>query len=126
MFDIQLLKESEADLNGARLGKITIGNFVERFACYPIEVDDDVNELPMTWQQNLELLFTGCSKVKLDHDPRISWVVYREGETCFIQQIMFVDGVKSNIPERITVNEDGNSISEWSVNLEDISAFLSG
>ncbi len=123
MFDIKLLNESEKGPNGERLGQITIGDHTERFACYPT-VDASVNSFPNIWRQRLEHLIDGESSVKLDYDPRFSWVIYREGESCFVQQIFFPNGINANIPERKTISENGDPISEWNVSLDSISSYL--
>jgi hypothetical protein len=69
------------------------------------------------------------------HDPRTAnflmwWPMWREGEIVYIQnQILFMDDIRASfnesephrfIPKRATVTDDGEKISEWSVNVNDI------
>jgi hypothetical protein len=122
MFDIRILPSSERGPDGQRLGSITVGNFTERFACYDINgvlVDD----LPTVWKRRLYSLTLGAPAIALVHDPRFAWIVYREGNQCFVQQRFAPDGDFGAIPARKTVTEDGVRISEWSIGLQAIMDF---
>jgi hypothetical protein len=85
-FDIGLLDESKVGGNGQRLGCITINDFTERFAAYHPDPDGDVGDLPGLWRAELSQLVDGAPAVRLVHDPRMAWVVYREGDDCFVQK----------------------------------------
>ncbi len=62
------------------------------------------------------------------------WPMYRENDTVFIQNhILFFDQLQSPFDERNpfssvrgrqTINEDGNRISEWSVQIDELEEFL--
>ncbi|BDP41533.1 hypothetical protein DAETH_15020 [Deinococcus aetherius] len=62
------------------------------------------------------------------------WILYREGDTVFIQQHVLFAAVaggrlsstdaQAHIHRRNRVNEEGYSISEWPVSFEDVGQFL--
>ena len=82
-FAIELLA-AEVTKDGVRLGCITIGRFTERFACYP--VFGTIEDLELQWMESLRKLVEGsASAVALIHDPRFAWIIYREGNHCFVQ-----------------------------------------
>ena len=121
MFKIELLGEEEALDDGMRFGRITIGDFTERFGCYPIT--DHIEDLPRLWQEALQSLVDGEEAVALQHDPRMAWIVYRDDDQCYVQQMLLLRA-NQGIPERETETEDGDPISEWSVDLSDIEDFV--
>ena len=90
MFDICLLPSSQLGPDGQRLGRITIGDFTERFACHPVIAS--VEEYPRIWKEKLRLLIDGQSSVALVHDPRFAWIIYRDGESCHVQQHLALNG----------------------------------
>jgi hypothetical protein len=122
MFEIRVLPSSELTPDGERLGTITIGDFSERFACYAVP-NTLVDDLPSLWKDCLCALTRGASAVALVHDPRFAWIVYREGDRCYVQQRLAIDGNFSTIPARETKTEDGVQISEWPVSLQAIAEF---
>lgn len=123
MFDIHLLSSSELGPDGQRLGRITIGDFTERFVCHSLP-GVSVDEMPKIWKEQLRSLTQGASAVALVHEPRFAWILYREGEHCFVQQRLAIDGCFDSILPRETVNEDGDRISEWPVSLQAILKFV--
>jgi hypothetical protein len=82
MFSVRVLPGLEGK------GEITIGDFTERFGCAPSEREG----LERRWQSELRRLVAGASAVALVHDPRFAWVIYRDGESCFIRQVFAADG----------------------------------
>lgn len=48
MFAIRVLPQSQSDADGQRLGEITIDEFVEQFACSPVEVA--IDQLETLWR----------------------------------------------------------------------------
>ena len=121
MFAIRILPSSQRGPDGERLGEIRIGTFAERFACSGVE---PAEELEAKWRSQLRLLLQGESKVALVHDPRFAWIVYRIGNDCHVQQHLYVEGTFESLPNRCTVNEDGERISEWKTNTAEIEQFL--
>lgn len=123
MFSISILPRSIRGLGNERLGKITIEDFEETFACHDV-AGISVDSFPAEWRNNLGKLVQGEPCVALVHDPRFAWIIYCEGETCFVQQHLFIDGMFDSIPPRETVTDDGDQISEWSVAISAITEFL--
>ena len=122
MFDIRVLPPSERGPDHERLGRITIGDFAERFACHDTNVS--VDDFTVGWRDRLKSLIQGEAAVALVHDPRFAWIVYREGDECFVQQKLALDGRFEPIQPRETVSEDGDRISEWPVSLQAIIEFV--
>jgi hypothetical protein len=75
-------------------------------------------------EMNYEKLLVGKSAVGLIHDPRFAWIIYREGDSCFVQQRLAINGQFFPVAPRRTCNEDGDRISEWTTNVEEIERFL--
>jgi hypothetical protein len=123
MFDIRVLPTSQRGPDGERLGRITIGDFTERFACHDAAVP--VDGFTSVWRDELRSLVQGRNAVALVHDPRFCWVVYRDGEQCFVQQLLMIDGCVDPFPPRQTVSDTGERISEWPISLHAIAEFLS-
>lgn len=123
MFSIRVLPPDESDIDGVRLGEITIGDFTEQFACYPIL--GPVDQLDDLWCVELHRLINGAASVALVHDPRFAWIIYREDECCFVQQVLSQDGDFGNhLATRITTTEDGNAVSEWCAEISTIEQFV--
>jgi hypothetical protein len=119
MFDIRLLPASELGPDGQRLGRITVGDWSETFSCYP--VGQSVEEMAEQWKERLGLLLRGAEAVALVHDPRLAYVVYREGNRCFVQEHLDVKGAGfAVLRPRETVSDEGQSISEWETSLSAI------
>ncbi len=123
MFSIRILSSIQNDVDGQRLGEIAIDGFTERFAC--CRVDVSVNELDRVWRAELRNLVNGAAAVALAHDPRFAWVIYRNGQSCFVQQAFSPDGdFRDHLASRTTVTEDGQSVSEWTTDVSSIAQFL--
>ena len=118
MFAIRMLPESQSGPDGEPLGEITIGDFTERFACYPADSRE------ARWREQLQALVDGNPLALLVHDPRFAWVVYREGDICFVQQQFSRDGTFNDLGPRTTVTEDGDPVSEWKTSVADIRRYL--
>lgn len=97
----------------------------------------DINEYKQQWKEAVENLRKhgkSCLIVAI-HNPKIDlylnwWVLYKEGNTVYIQNQMFIDHTYKEflgntiitrencynfISERSITNEYGDKISEWSV-----------
>jgi len=123
MFSIRVLPLEESDIDGVRLGEIIIGDFMEQFACYPVL--GPIDWLDNFWRAELKKLLDGAASVALVHDPRFAWIIYREGERCFIQQVLSLDGdFGKHLAARVTLTEEGNTVSEWQTEISTIAQFV--
>lgn len=123
MFSIRTLPAIESDVDGQRLGEISIDGFTEQFACYPVGVS--VNELDRIWRVELRKLVNGSAAIALIYDPRFAWVIYRDGQSCFVQQVFSPDGdFGDHLASRTTVTEGGQRVSEWNIEVSAIAQFL--
>ena len=122
MFDIRLLPATQLGPDGQRLGVISVGDFTEYFACHRHAVP--VDEFEGLWRHELSKLIGGEPAVALVHDPHFAWVVYRVGQRCFVQQILSPTGSFSNLGPRNTHTEEGDRISEWTIDLAEIRSLL--
>ncbi len=123
MFAIRTLPATVSDVEGQRLGEISIDGFTEQFACYPVGVS--VNELDLVWKAELRKLVNGADAVALTHDPRFAWVIYRDGQNCFVQQVFSPDGdFRDHLASRTIVTESGQRVSEWNTEVSAIAQFL--
>jgi len=121
MFAIRVLPTSQSK-NEPRLAEIKIGDFVERFVCgYPSQV---VDQLESRWKAELRRLVAGATAVALIHDPRFAWIIWREGNRCYIQQKLSSDGSFQTVGERYTITEEGDKVSEWVIEFAEIVRFL--
>ena len=122
MFSIGVLPASRLGPEGERLGEITIGDFAERFACDP--GGESLARMEARWRRELRRLIRGAPAVALVHDPRLAWVVYREGERCYVQQRLSPGGGFPDLLPRRTEAEDGDRVSEWTTTVPEIRHFL--
>lgn len=123
MFAIRVLPTTEIDVDDQRLGEISIGEFTERFACHPSGAS--IDELDRVWRAALRKLVDGATSVALVHDPRFAWVIYREGRSCFVQQVLSPDGdFRDHLASRTAVTEDGHRVSEWNTDVSAIAHFF--
>ena len=94
------------------------------------------------WRQGLNLILRGCSKsafLTTMYDPATAnfifwWVMYLVGSEVHIQHhILFMEDLNEAfsendfsrfVPERETMTEDGDAISEWKVSVEDVHGAL--
>jgi hypothetical protein len=125
MFAIRVLPATESDVDGKRFGEIIISEFTERFFCFCYPGGASVDELDRIWRAELRKLVDGATAVALVHDPRFAWVIYREDQSCFVQQIFSPDGdFRDKLASRTSVTEDGNRVSEWNTDVSAIVKFL--
>ncbi len=122
------------------LGRITIGNFEEIF-------ESSVSfwskaDYYVSWMESLNRIIRGatisCLITSL-HDPRHAeflnwWPLYRDDQLVFIQNhLFFLNEARAEfdlsnpyafVRNHQTVNEDGESISQWTISVEEIRVFL--
>jgi len=122
MFSIRVLPESERGIEGERLGEIIIDDFRERFVCVP--GDESVKQMENRWRQQLTRLVEGNKIAVLSHDPRMAWVVYREGDQCFVRQVLSLDGTFVDHTVRQMNSGAGQQISEWQTHVRNIQKFI--
>ena len=123
------------------MGRIVAGELDEGFASTLYEWSK--RDYEVHWLQSLERLINGDTKIVLMTqylDPAESlnlewWALYRgEDDVVYVQnQLRFCDQLGKGfsvaeaskfLGERITVNEDGNRISEWEVPLSEIRLYV--
>ena len=121
MFSIVVLPKSERGPDGERLGRITVGDFSERFGCYGSAAQ--ICRMDSTWRAKLAAITEGALAVALVHDPRFAWVVFREGDDCFIQQIGSLTRKFGKLLPR-SVPTARRPISQWSCSVLAIQEFL--
>jgi hypothetical protein len=142
-FSIDLIPDPVPDLDPgvvASLGTIQIGSFQERFIASLMYWSAD--DYKRHWRQAIERILhssdVSCLITSVV-DPTTAnhifwWPMYRVNEYVFIQnQILFFDQLQfpfdeqnpfSSVAERRTIDEDGNRISEWSVQIDELEEFL--
>lgn len=142
-FAIELSGENVVDPKSTaegRSGLITIGSFQERFIA-PLDYWT-ATDYERHWVQAISRLLETSDRsclVTAMYDPATAnfivwWPLYRVGNTAFIQHhILFLDTLASPfnpndpfalIPQRETVNEDDERVSEWHVSIEDLADFM--
>lgn len=142
-FSIELSRENVLDsesVSEGRSGLITIGPFQERFVA-PLDYWT-ASDYERHWVHAISRLLDTSDRsclVTSMHDPETAnfiewWPLYRIANTVFIQHhLLFLDALviplNPNdlfplVPQRRTVNEDGDPISEWQVPIEDLAGFL--
>lgn len=124
-------------------GRITVGDFAESF--YMDLSYWSVEEYGRSWRDSLQVIFDGeesdsCLIASIT-DPDASnfifcWPLYRRGEDVIVQNsIIFLDELEgdfnplepwSSVRPRLTVDKDGNSISEWRTSVSAVRDFLGG
>lgn len=118
------------------VGNIQIGSFNEEFQASLSYWSRE--NYQTQWMDAVYKLINGEDKVALItsmYPPKtanfiIWWMMYRIGENVHVQnQVLFLDELDKDfeeenvyqfIPERETVTEDGDVISEWIISLKDI------
>lgn len=130
-FSIRLLPADQRGPDGQRVGEICVGTFAERFAVYPF--DGTAEAVAARWSGELRRLLEGAVAVGLPTAPNMAWVLYRSDREVIVQQMLMLPAVGPklaqggrvvDIPERTTVNEDGDRISEWMTTIEAVAAFV--
>jgi contact-dependent growth inhibition (CDI) system CdiI-like immunity protein len=142
-FSIGLIPDPVPELDPgvvASFGVIQIGSFQERFTASLMYwgADDYKRHWKHAIERVLYLSDVSCLITSMV-DPATAtfifwWPMYRMNETVFIQnQILFFDQLQSPfdertpypfVPKRTTINENGESISEWSVRINELEEFL--
>ena len=114
------------------IGTISIGDFQEDF-----EVTTELNyyDIQNLWETEL-IRFTNdsCNSILLptwfeNNIVNRAWVLYKVHNNVYIQErLLCVTGKYefriNSIPERETHSEDGDSISEWEIKIDDIINFI--
>ena len=118
------------------VGEVALDDFVERFEASLIFWDTDRYE--SQWRQGIDRLLDGAPKSclitsilepKYEHF-RTWWVLYRDGQQVLVQnQLLLLDVFGSgfdpdqpyaSIRDRVSLSAEGERISEWSINFDDI------
>ena len=123
------------------IGQIVAGELNERFHANLHEWDKQAYE--SQWLQSVEGLLRGDQKAVLityfvnqrESSNLEWWALYRDGDTVHIQnhspwydsfdREFSVAEASSFLHDRVTVDADGNRISEWDVPLREIELFFS-
>ena len=118
------------------LGEVALDDFVERFEASLIFWDTDRYE--SQWRQGIDRLLDGAPKSCLITsilEPKYEhfgtwWVLYRDGQQVLVQnQLLLLDVFGSgfdpdqpyaSIRDRVSLCAEGERISEWSINFDDI------
>jgi CdiI N-terminal domain len=123
----------------AASGELTIGDSTEAFhsSLYHWSTRQYENQ----WSDAIRVLLGGAPKAALIVEYLSSdvashlewWAMYREGEVVYLQnQLLFyrqltkpfsLDAPFASLRERQTINQEGQSISEWSVSLSEVEQF---
>lgn len=124
----------------SRPGQITVGRFRESFVSVLGYWDE--SKYQRHWHDAVQrLVSTGEDSCLIASiaDPSKSemllwWPMYRDGERAIVQNgILFYSELRdpfdpddpfSSVPSRTMINEDGERVSEWSVDLDELRAFL--
>ena len=120
------------------MGEIVLGDFRENFAASLYQWSKADYEAQ--WRNAIRTLLEGSKSALMVHyvSPEFAdnfewWPMYRVGDVVYLQNHLpwydqlpgpfSPENMLSFVKDRITINEDGNRISEWSVKLSDIEAF---
>lgn len=133
-FSIRVLSvpsPTENDRGGDAVGRVTVGEFEERF---PMSLTYwGARQYEGSWARSMRVLVEGADDarsclVSSITDPVNSnfvfcWPLYRSGSTVYVQNsIIFLDELEEEfspdepwrfVEARSTVDEDGQEISEW-------------
>lgn len=142
-FDIRFTDETHTDLETgttSRAGVITVGTFRESFVSLLPFWDERRYE--RHWHDAVQrLINTDCDSCLISSiaDPSVSeilfwWPMYRDGERVYVQNSILLYSALSSpfnpadpfssVPPRTMINEVGERVSEWCVDLEELRAFL--
>lgn len=120
-------------------GVLKIGGFIEKFES-PVSYWSREKYLNQ-WNDGVARILSGCDKsaiVTTMHDPVTAnllfwWVMYSVGDKVYMQNHVvildfLVEPFDENrlydfIPDRETINEDGEKISEWVLDRDDFNNF---
>lgn len=132
-----LLQESGAT------GRITVGDFAESF--YMDLSYWNIEEYERSWRDSLQVIFDGeerdsCLVVSITNPESSNfifcWPLYRRGDDVIVQNsIILLNELErdfsalepwASVRSRLTVDEDGNSISEWRTSVSAVRKYLEG
>lgn len=68
------------------MARITIGEFSESITCTPSS--GSIEEMHKQWLIDLDKLLVGKSAITIQYDPRLAWIIYREGNNLYAQEAM--------------------------------------
>ena len=140
MFDLELVGHPEGE--GERLfmwGRITLGSFQDDFQA-PL-FDWAPGDYAAQWLDAAERLVAGdASVVFLTHmshptaSYHLGWPAWREGDLVLVQERLFLaeqlggpfdlEHPEIHLGPRQEVSDEGLRISQWSVGLQDVAAFV--
>ena len=131
-FSIKLLPASDDDVEGVRYGRITVGTFQESFEVCPWEANDSADTVSTQWYVALRTLLHGADYVALRTQALRAWMLYRQGEKVFVQDVLLLDDAAwpedsnrvNTLPPRRTQTDDGAPVSEWHTTISAIRTFL--
>ncbi len=143
MFSIEVVERDPSPVrNGDYLGRIRFGDFTERFAVAAGYWSP--GDYERSWHRSLHKLVCGADAVALMssmHKPGTdrpfrAWIGFRDGSVVRFQDVLLLPGTTDlrfsdddsllKLPERRTIAEGGDAVSEWSVALGDVEIYLSG
>jgi CdiI N-terminal domain len=143
MFEIILTDERVPETDSgvvALYGKICVGDYAETFITSLVSWNPNAYE--RHWVSALRRLLEGASKSALITsyvepelaDHLVWWPLYREGDTVYVQNhMLFYDQLEKpfsprdpwqTVPQRRTVNGEGQRISEWVTDLSSVQKCL--
>jgi CdiI N-terminal domain len=130
----------EPDGEAVALGSLKLGEFQEGFHASLSHWDQ--SRYRSQWKEALERLVKGEERSALItsmYDPATAnfitwWPLYRSGNSVHAQNhFLFMDELQQpfdelnpykSVLQRETISEDGDRLSEWTINLSDIEEFL--
>lgn len=138
-FAIEFLPKLEADKRSAK-GEIVIDDFIEKFESELTfwKTEDYIRQWVEGIERIIHMTNNSCLITSISNPDHANfilwWVMYKQDNMILFQnQILFfelldqkfsLDNPYIHVPKRMTVNEDGKEISEWSVPLQEIKNFL--
>jgi len=141
MFNIRILRKEYNQSEKYVLGQITIGRFKEKFSTglslwtmedYEVHWCEAIEHL---MQSNISksMLITSITDPR-DSDFLFCWPLYRDGDLVRIQNhMLFYEHIQGEfslgnifdvVPERVTLCEDGDPVSEWKCTVKDLRKYL--
>jgi hypothetical protein len=113
-----------------RIGEIQIGAFSEYFHAHG---GWPLSRFRTEWRSQLEAVLSRKRKGMLPTTAKaskvyVAWIIYRHNRRLYVQQRYYVrrgfDLKNGRIDSRRIKDEEGRRLSEWSVNLREVAAFL--
>ena len=141
MFDLQFISRPETDDEGRvyMRGAITLGDWREEFLA-PLG-PWTMADYTLAWLAAAERLVAGAPRVgflhhfaHLDAEYHFYWQAWREGQRVYFQEGLLLteqlaaafrpDSLDVHVKARTEVTQDGERVSQWQVDLEDIVAYV--